>query len=517
MVADRREISRPRPAPEHDEAPAAAALPPRTAWRGWLAIVLVAVSAAVALQPLWVNLHRQWTGVTLYSHGYLLLAMALWLGWRAWAACPDRRLAPDWRWLVPLLAVVGGLAFLDLLFLNAPRLYLLPPLLVAGTGLLFGSALARRLVWPALFLYLALPLWADLRYPLQALTTSVVTSVLLGTRVPAYIEGNFVFLPAGTFEIATDCSGLNYLMVGMTLGMFCALAFLDRWRDRLLLVGVTVALTIVCNWVRVWTIIMAGHLTDMQHYLVAVDHDLFGWVLFGLFLLPALWLVRHLQPLPGPTRGSQPVVPADFASAVMPAAVVVSALIFLPATVTALGGAPSGHDDVPAVRLEAAGFEAGSRTPWRPAFADAIEERAIYTQGNGNGNGPVEVYRAVYPWQTADERLVRHGQDFTGRGWRPVDVGQSLVMLDGREWAVTEYEGYFGQRRHLVLAWYWVAGEPAHTAIGAKLAELRGLLRGRRDAQAVALLADCDTDCSAARDQLRAFIGEHGARLRWQP
>lgn len=513
MVAEAREVSRPQPAQDEAGAPAAS---PNAAWRGWLALLLVAAAAAVALQPLWANLHHQWTTVNLYSHGYLLLAMALWLGWRAWAALPDRRLAPDWRWLAPLLAVLGGLAFLDLLFLNAPRLYLLPPLLVAGSGLLFGNPLARRMAGPALLLYFALPLWAGLQAPLQSLTTSVVTSVLLATRVPAYIEGNFVFLPAGTFEIATDCSGLNYLMIGMTLGVFCALAFLDRWRDRALLVAATVALTIVCNWVRVWTIIMAGHLTDMQHYLVAVDHDLFGWVLFGVFLLPALWLARRLQPVPGQPPATTTAPPAAHSSSgVVAAALVLAALLFLPAAVTALGGAPTDHDDAPAVRLEASGFEPGSRSPWQPAFAGAIEERATYAAGDGES--PIEVYRAVYPWQTAEERLVRHGQDFTGRGWRPVDVAGATVTLDGRSWAVTGYEGYFGQRRYLVLAWYWVAGEPAHTSIGAKLAELRGLLRGRRDAQAIALLADCGTDCSIARERLRAFIGEHGATLRWQP
>jgi hypothetical protein len=69
-----------------------------------------------------------WTTAWVYTHGYLVLAMAVWLGWWVWTRNPPARLAPDngggcSRWSGP-----GGAAgLMELVFLNVPRLYLVPP------------------------------------------------------------------------------------------------------------------------------------------------------------------------------------------------------------------------------------------------------------------------------------------------------------------------------------------------------------------------------------------------------
>jgi len=484
-------------------------------WPAVLSLLLLLLGGAFALWPLWAILHDQWTSVSLYSHGYLLLAMTLWLAYGAWSRVPDRVLEPGWPWAVPLLAVAAGLALMEVLFLNVPRVYVLPFLLLACAGLVFGNPVARKMFWPAMFLFLALPVWVDLQPPLQSLTTFVVSAALRATRIPAYIEGNFVYLPSGTFEIAAGCSGLNYLMVGMTLGMFCALAFLHSWRRQLLLFSTAVALTIFCNWLRVYIIIVVGHVSEMQHYLVAESHILFGWVLFGVFLIPVLWLARRLQDHPAEAASSarRTLGPVNARPAVIPAVLVALVILLIP-RVLVLATADPGHaGELPPTDIRAAGFEAGVRSPWQPHYADALETRTIFA----DAPVPLEVYRAVYPWQTSEARLIRYGQTATGPGWRPVAVRGVTLSLADQTWTAIEREGYFGQRRYLVVHWYWVAGDPASDSIGAKLQELRGLLRGRRDAQVIAIAAECGMDCSATRAHLQDFVHNYGERLRWQP
>ena len=49
-------------------------------------------------------------------------------------------------------------------------------------------------------------------------------------------------------------------------------------------------LSLLANWVRVYVIIEAGYLTNMQHYLVRVSHYWFGWGVFALALVGFFWL-----------------------------------------------------------------------------------------------------------------------------------------------------------------------------------------------------------------------------------
>lgn len=80
-----------------------------------LAAAVVLVVALVAFRPLWTALHHEWSGHGLYGHGHLLLAMSVWLGWRAWRTAPPRRVAPDWWFALPVAGLVGLMIVLDLM------------------------------------------------------------------------------------------------------------------------------------------------------------------------------------------------------------------------------------------------------------------------------------------------------------------------------------------------------------------------------------------------------------------
>ena len=158
------------------------------------------------------------------------------------------------------------------------------------------------------------------------------------------------------------------------------------------------------------------------------------------------------------------------------------------------------------------------RTPiesgWEPTFVNANEDSGSFV-----GSSPaVEVYRAIYPYQDADHRLIRPGNDFLGGGFRLIEQQRRDLELDaGGTLEVAEYRGVLQERPRLVWAWYWVAGIPAAGRLEAKIAEVRGLLNGRRDGVAIALAAACIPDCGAARDRLAAFARLHGPQLQWSP
>jgi len=471
-----------------------------------LAAAIVSVAALVALQPLWAALHHEWSGNGLYGHGHMLLAMAVWLGWRTWRFAPPPRVAPDWRFALPVAGLVGLLILFDLLLLNVPRVYLLPPLFAAGAGLVAGRAAAARLAPAAFLMYFALPLWEFLNAPLQAMTTAAVSRWLAWSGVPALIEGNFVHLAAGTFEIAADCSGLRYLLVGAAIAAFWALAFLSDTKRRLALVAAAVVLTVLSNWIRVYTIILAGHATDMQHYLVAVEHIRFGWVVFAIALLPLIWLGRRLEQ---PVREARPARERSAVDgrAMLRASLVAVVLLALPPLVDALATA---KDAGPTAAVPTEPALAGAARPWDPVFVNAVEAWRV----DESGWPPVDVYRATYERQDEDRRLVRYGNGFTGSRWRGVASRGIEIELGGETIDAIELEGYVDGERRVIWGWYLVAGRPAAGPLRAKLLELEGLLRGRRDAAAVAVSARCRPDCERARQRLAAVVAASADELK---
>jgi EpsI family protein len=207
---------------------------------------------------------------------------------------------------------------------------------------------------------------------------------------------------------------------------------------------------------------------------------------------------------------SNPVVPMSVARSTLAAALLTALLLVLPQLIAVqTQGAAATVSDLPA---QLGGWRiSGGSTPaqWQPAFVNAQEQRARYEQGSEL----VDVYRASYPHQTRDARVVHTDNDFLGTGWRLAEQ-QSASISGSPVEQVSESRGYLKERERLIWSWYVVAGKPAATKLGAKLAEMRGFLQRRRDAAAVAISTDCLPDCGAARERLTRFMQQSAASLQ---
>jgi EpsI family protein len=481
------------------------------------ALIIGGLGATLGLWELWPVLHGQWTQVGNYNHGYLLLAVSAWLVYGAWRSSPPRALAPNWLFLLPLMVATMALALMELLFLNVPRLLVLPVMLVAAAGLVLGREAASRVLWPAMLLYFALPVWSLINGVLQALTTAVVSQALNASNIVVFIEGNFVYLARGAFEIAEGCSGLNYLIVGMSIGACYGLAFLKTWKSRAVLFLWAVGVTLFSNWLRVYIIIMAGYLTDMQHFLVD-SHVSFGWVLFAVMLLPVLWLAARLERTEQ-REEEEPRAPRALIAAAPPralaAAALAAVLMAMPGLLVSAANRPAGDAvaDLPP-ELGPGLHRSPVESAWEPNFNSDWADHARYVSEEG---WEVELFRAVYPAQNSVQRLIRYRNSFVGPEWRPVSRVSREAEFGAQATTVIEYEGYLDGRRSLIWAWYEVAGLAATGELEAKLFEVYGLMRGRRDAAAVAVLVTCASDCRAARGDLERFMRKAGAELGWQP
>jgi exosortase len=267
-----------------------------------VAAALVAAGGfAVLYAHVFVKLVHDWATDDNYSHGFLIVPIALYFAWerrRVLAAQPPR---PSW---LGLPVVVGSIAVLATGTLGA-ELFLTRISIIgvlAGTVLFIGGwRHLRILALPLAFLLLMIPLPAiifnRIAFPLQLLASRVGEASISAMGIPVLREGNVIVLANTTLEVAEACSGIRSLISLLTLGIVFGYFVDPRQWMRTLIALTTVPIAIFANGVRVAGTGIAAH-----YYGAAAAegflHEFSGWLIFivsfGLLFVTQRALARLL-------------------------------------------------------------------------------------------------------------------------------------------------------------------------------------------------------------------------------
>jgi exosortase A len=140
------------------------------------------------------------------------------------------------------------------------------------------------IIFPAVFLIFIIPFWGVLVPLLQNISVAVVTFMMSFSGVPTYVEGNFVTIPAGVFEIADGCSGLRYMIVSLAIGSLFIFLNIKDSKKAILFLSITIFGALLTNWIRITALILIGEYTNMESSLME-DHNTFGWYLYVPFMV----------------------------------------------------------------------------------------------------------------------------------------------------------------------------------------------------------------------------------------
>ncbi len=262
----------------------------------WVSAIVVLAAIAVTYRDVAVGLVRQWSTDDNYSHGFVVLPLALWFAWERRAALRALPLAPS-RW--GLFLIAGSLALLVTGTLGAELFLARVSLIGVAAGLvlfLAGRAHLRALAFPLAFLLLMIPLPAlifnRIAFPLQLLASRAGATALEWASVPVLREGNVLVLATTTLEVAEACSGIRSLVslatLAIVLGQF---SLRTRWgRGALALAAVPVA--IVANAGRVAGTGLVAHFWSPEAA-EGFFHAFSGWIVFGV-AFAALLVVQRL-------------------------------------------------------------------------------------------------------------------------------------------------------------------------------------------------------------------------------
>jgi exosortase len=475
-----------------------------------------------------------------YAHGWLVPGLVAWLIWNERAAFREGR-GGDPLLLIPLVGLslfwlASTITHIQLFYQTAFVL-----LLVFWGFFVFGRASARTVVVSGAVVLLSLPLWEVFVPILRRLTTLMSGAMVTLVRVPAEIDGDLIHLPSGTFEIADGCAGLNYLLSALVIGIVYAQVLVRGTAARILVVATATAVAIVGNWIRVALLVVIGHVTEMQAWLIP-NHIEFGWGVFfvGLVLFfmvagrierraaraakadgePALAHAEGMledEPAPAVREPvvEAPLAPADTGGWMKRAGVASALAVAGPVLFLSLAALPAVDDDARSLSAVAGGTgwravapESNRPFDWRPAYQGAQQhDRVSFTDGTAYVYGD----RFVFREQAQDAKLIGY----------PNRIAPSRDILDHQVVGPVDPAGRLRVRQAVIrtpdgpiLTWYWyrVGGVDTFMPVHAKVLEIPAFLTRRRASQLIAFSAPCEpTDCTNAFEALAGFMGTRRA------
>lgn len=474
------------------------------------------VAALLVYWPSSIGLWAYWLqagGATQY--GLVVAALSVWLLLRSRGALAAAPIKPV-PWALPVLIVLSAGS---LLFWRAGiqtlQLALLPPLLLFAVLAALGTRIARIVAFPLAFLYFGLPGWGVLWPALQQLTVAVVSAAAPLVGLPTHVSGDLVTLPGvGSFEVGSQCSGVDFFVVGLAVAALIGELERAAVRRRLWLLGLMGALALVSNWIRVFFIILIGYASDMRNPLATSRHLLFGWIVFAAVLLLYLWLAPRAAQSPAspasPSEGSGAREPWVNAGALAG----IAALVVLPAYVYGMdlaqgSGASTMRFQFPQGRAPWRGPLAAADPAWRPQFNGARYERQV--RYDSADERSVEVLAVGYTRQTQGHELVNEENSLVGKHGLTV-TGYGRVSAAGQDFRELTARNRSG-RRSLIWWVYDIGGHRFATPIYSEL--WYGLKALSRPPYSLlyAFRTTCEPSCQAARSRLKRFIERNGASL----
>lgn len=267
----------------------------RTVWLPLLALIgFVAIT-----WPVWQWLWFEWMSNQYYSHGLLILPVALFLAVQRFRNDPDLVYTPGQGALAGVVALALGLA--AYLVALQQRAYYLAAFAMIGmlAGLVWalaGAAVLRKLVFPIGYLALMVPLPAldRVTLPLALFTGFCSGSLVQWLGLPVAINGNAIALPNADLVIGAQCSGVNSLITLVALLVLVAYLLEGPVWSRLALILLAIPLALVGNILRVATLLFVARAWGADAAFTFY-HDYSGILFFVAVLALIMPLTRALQ------------------------------------------------------------------------------------------------------------------------------------------------------------------------------------------------------------------------------
>ncbi len=136
-------------------------------------------------------------------------------------------------------------------------------------------------LWPLLLILFTLPLWDSISEVLRYIETPVVVLALNASFIDAVQDGFLIYIPAGTFLVETSCSGFNQFIVSIPLAALYLYSRDLNLAKGYKFISILLFLAVIFNILRIYIIVVVGHLTHMKSPLIE-EHEYLAWIIYGI-------------------------------------------------------------------------------------------------------------------------------------------------------------------------------------------------------------------------------------------
>nr|WP_295374962.1 exosortase A [uncultured Sphingosinicella sp.] len=491
-------------------APDQALSTPREGWRTHLVALGVAAAAILILFARDAyDMGRIWVESSTYNHCALILPIIAWL---VWQRLPElRQLAPS-AWAPGLILVgIGALGWLlgEAATVALARHAGLVLMLQGAVVACLGKAVARGLAFPIFYAFFLIPVGNEIVPLMQHVTAEICMALLALVGIPAHIEGIFITIPNGYFEVAEACAGVKFLVAMAAYGALVANVCFRSWTRRILFMGAAILIPVLANGVRAWGTIYIAHKTNSA-FASGFDHVFYGWFFFAIViaLLMAVGWRFFDRGVSDPWFDPRALQPADAAPGSTPklirtaaAAAALAALPVLWSSAVASVGAQQAPRDIALPQV--AGWQrvpAARGRPWEPHFAGAdVIRMGRYRDAAGQ---EVDLAIAVFARQDEDRELVGFGQGAVKPEGAWAWTGTGPTPSGGRLERIASH----GTVRE-VASFYRVGTVLTGSEMAAKAETMKvRLLGGPQRAVAVLVSAEAPSEGASPRPAIDAFL-----------
>jgi EpsI family protein len=328
--------------------------------------------------------------------------------------------------------------------------------------------------------------------------------------VPAYQDGILIAIPNLTIEVAKECSGVNFLISIIAIGIPVAALYFDSWWKRSLLLLVSVLIAILGNGLRAALICLfayKGYSTNLH----GPGHIFYGY--FVSFLgLAVMFMGVYLFGKPMVNKVAEedvrgmPAISKSGPTGKSWKWVIVTVLLFLTTGFATryqtLHPAPLVNDlrDFPRSIGNYTGVEQSPVLEGLAGNGADAELSRTYSDGR---NGNYQLYVGYYAFQEQKRKVTNYRARELLRDAKAYPF-PTPISADGQiNGMVSESKGV----KHLVLFWYDVDGKIVSNQYSVVMnTAVSGLLRNRTNAAIVAIATDYDPD-SDLPSQVRRHSG----------
>jgi len=450
-----------------------------------------------------------WVNET-FTHGFLVFPITLWLIWGKKDNLANLPPEPTpyilaftllfcFSWLVSALIDIKVIMQLSMISI----------ILSLSWGIL-GHKIFYFLLFPLLFLYLAVPIGQGLIPILMEFTANTTVYLVKLTGIPVYQEGFNFILPSGNWSVVEECSGVRYLIATVTLGIVYSYITYASLKKRLVFTAFTIITPIIANSLRAFIIVLLGHYSGMT-IATGADHLLYGWVLFGIiiitmFYIGSFWRDSNEEfdksaPASGPAKSAKPPVMYLAISLI-----VIAAIPNMLYQANSLDNSSSESIEILPDASKLGHWYITEKAPvWKPILHQPDQLlNAGYTSELGDVQldiGYFHAQRAGHETVSTNNKLVNQ----YGGTWKIVTTSVSNIS----DSSINEYVIMDPGHKLLIWQWYRVGELQTHNPYLAKIYEAyMRLAKGRTDGAYITISTILSGDKDIARNRLSTFYNQ---------